>query len=300
MVDCVIVGTVAFDSIKTPFGSVERTLGGSAVYAGIAASLFSKPGIVSVVGKDFPAGHIQLLKSKGIDTAGIAEAEGKTFSWKGEYGLDINAAKTLQTDLNVLQHFEPTLPEGYKKAEFLFLGNLDPELQLKVLGQARKTKLVIADTMDYWIESKREKVLEIARKADICLMNDAEARLLFKTPNLVQAAKKILELDSNLAIIKKGEHGSLLCTKLGCFVAPAYPLENVIDPTGCGDSFAGAMVGFLARQGKVNEQLMRKAIIYGSAVASFNAGGMGLEKMKAVSLDDINKRFGEFKEIVRF
>ena len=300
MPDLVVVGTVAFDSIKTPFGSAERTLGGSAAYASTAASFFAKPGIVSVVGKDFPDENIEFFKGKGIDTAGIKTLEGKTFSWKGEYGLDINVAKTLQTDLNVLQRFDPQLPEEYKKAEFLFLGNIDPELQLRVLGQMEKTKLVIADTMNYWIDSKREKVLEIVRKADICLMNDAEARQLFNTPNLVKAAKKILELDSDLAIIKKGEHGALLCTKLGAFVAPAYPLENVVDPTGCGDSFAGAMIGFLAREGRVDEQLMRKAIIYGSAVASFNAEGMGLEGLKGLSKEDIEKRFAEFKEIVSF
>ncbi len=300
MVKCVVVGTVAFDSIKTPFGSVEKTLGGSATYASIAASLFSKPGIVSVVGKDFPEEGMKLLQGKGIDTKGIEKAEGKTFSWKGKYGLDINVAKTLQTDLNVLLKFQPKLQGEYKKAEFLLLGNIDPELQLKALEQMKKTKLAIADTMNYWIENKREKVLEVVEKADICLMNDAEARQLFKTPNLVEAAKEILKRNSDLAIIKKGEHGSLLCTELGCFVAPAYPLENVVDPTGCGDSFAGALIGFLAREGKVNEDLMRKAIIYGSVVASFNAEGMALERLKELGTDDINKRFNEFKEIVRF
>ncbi|MBN2067888.1 MAG: sugar kinase, partial [Candidatus Diapherotrites archaeon] len=247
-----------------------------------------------------PEESMKLLQGKGIDTAGIEKAGGKTFSWKGEYGLDINVAKTLQTDLNVLEKFDPKLPEEYKKAGFLFLGNIDPELQLKVLAQMKKTKLAIADTMNYWIESKREKVLEVVEKADICLMNDAEARQLFKTANLMEAAKEILKRNSQLAIIKKGEHGSLLCTSLGCFTAPAYPLENVVDPTGCGDSFAGALIGFLAKQGKVNEELMRKALIYGSTVASFNAEGIGTERIKAISTDDINKRFEEFKELVRF
>jgi ribokinase len=300
MVECVIVGTVAFDSIKTPFGSAEKVLGGSATYASLAASFFAKPGIVSVVGKDFPKEHFDFFEKKGIDTKGIAENEGKTFAWSGEYGLDINIAKTLKTELNVLSQFDPKLPEEYRKAEFLFLGNIDPELQLKVLEQMNKTKLVVADTMNYWIEKKREKVLEIVKKTDICLMNDAEARQLFNTPNLIQAAKEILKLDSDLAIIKKGEHGALLCTENGSFVAPAYPLANVIDPTGCGDSFAGALIGFLAKQGKVNEGLMRKAIIYGSTVASFNAEGMGTERMKTLSRNEINKRFEEFKEIMRF
>jgi len=300
MPNLVIVGTVAFDSVKTPFGSAERTLGGSAVYAGVAASFFSKPGIVSIVGTDFPEESMAFLKSRGIDTAGIKREVGETFFWKGEYGLDINVAKTLETDLNVLEKFRPELPKEYRSAEFVFLGNIDPELQLKVLGQVKKPKLVIADTMNYWIESKPDKVLEIVKKADICLMNDAEARQLFKTSNLVAASKEILKLDSDLAIIKKGEHGALLSTSRGSFVAPAYPLENVVDPTGCGDSFAGAMIGFLAREGGLDEDLMRKALIYGSTVASFNAEGMGLERLKSLTMEEINQRFEEFREIVRF
>lgn len=300
MVEVVVVGTLAFDSIKTPFGSAERTLGGSATYASIAASFFAKPGIVSVVGNDFLDKDLKLLEEKGVDTKGVHKEKGKTFSWKGEYGLDINIAKTLETKLNVLETFNPKIPEEYKDAEFLFLGNIDPELQLKVLEQMKNTKLVIADTMNYWIESKKDKVLEIVKKADICLMNDSEARQLFNTANLITAAKEILKLDSSLAIIKKGEHGALLTTEKGSFVAPAYPLNSVVDPTGCGDSFAGAMIGFLAQQGNVNEKLMRRAIIYGSTVASFNAEGMGLERLQNLSMDEINKRFEEFKEIVRF
>ena len=301
MPEVVIVGTVAFDSIRTPFGSAENALGGSASYAGVAASFFAKPGIVSVVGADFPEKDMLFFKKKGIDTAGIEKRQGKTFRWKGEYGLDINTAKTLETDLNVLAEFDPVLPEAYRGAKFLFLGNIDPEIQLNVLGQMKsRPRLVVADTMNYWIETKREKVLEIVKKADVCLMNDAEARELFKTPNLIQAAKKILELDSELAIIKKGEHGALLCTKEKCFVAPAYPLENVIDPTGCGDSFAGALIGVLAKSRDLGERAFRKAIVYGSTVASFNAEGMGLQRMQSLRKSEIEKRFGEFREIMRF
>jgi len=301
MPEVVIVGTVAFDSIRTPFGSAENALGGSASYAGVAASFFAKTGIVSVVGDDFPEKDMLFFKKKGIDTAGIEKKPGKTFRWKGEYGLDINTAKTIETDLNVLAEFDPVLPESYRGAKFLFLGNIDPEIQLKVLGQMKsRPRLVIADTMNYWIETKREKVLEIVRKADVCLMNDAEARLLFRTPNLMQAARKILELDSELAIIKKGEHGALLCTKEKCFAAPAYPLENVIDPTGCGDSFAGALIGVLAKSGNLGERAFRKAIVYGSTVASFNAEGMGLQRMQSLTRSEIDKRFAEFREIVRF
>ncbi|MCX6799223.1 MAG: PfkB family carbohydrate kinase [Candidatus Diapherotrites archaeon] len=297
----VVVGTIAFDSIKTPFGETDSTLGGSASYAAVAASFFTKPGIVSVVGSDFPEKHLRFFESRGIDTAGIEKAAGETFRWSGEYGMDINIARTLETKLNVLSSFSPKLPEEYRKADFLLLGNIDPELQLKVLGQMRKKPLlVIADTMNYWIENKRKKVLEVVKKADICLMNDSEARQLFGTPNLVQAAKKILELDSRLAIIKKGEHGALLCTAKGCFTAPAYPLENVVDPTGCGDSFAGAMMGVLAQSGDLSEDSFRRAVMYGNTVASFNAEGMGLQRMLALSKADIERRFREFREIVRF
>jgi len=301
MIDLVVFGTVAFDSIKTPFGSVERTLGGSGTYASIAASFFCKPGIVSPVGSDFPPEEMDFFKKKGVDLEGLKPMPGKTFFWKGEYGHDINVAKTLKTEFNVLKDYKPALPDSYKKSDFLLLGNNDPETQLQVLSQmGKKPKLVIADTMNIYIEKKRDKVLEVVKEADICLMNDGEARQLFKTPNLVKAAKEILKLDSDLAIIKKGEHGALLSTSGGSFVAPAYPLEEVVDPTGCGDCFAGAMIGFLAKQGKVNEELMRKALIYGSVVASFNAEGMGLERLKTVTMKGIESRFSEFKEIVRF
>lgn len=301
MVDTVVYGSVAFDSIKTPFGETNKTLGGSGTYASIAASFFSKPGIVSAVGEDFPKEDEEFLKNKGVDLTGLEKKPGKTFHWKGEYGYDINNAKTLDVQFNVLKDFKPELPEEYKKAEYLLLGNNDPGAQLDILNQMdKRPKLVIADTMNHYIENQREKVLEVVKEADICLMNDSEARMLFGTPNLVKAAKEVLKLNSDLAIIKKGEHGAILCTEEKCFVAPAYPLENVIDPTGCGDCFAGAMMGFLAKQGNADEEMMRKAIIYGSTVASFNAEGMGTEKLRDLTIEDINKRFEEFKEIMRF
>ena len=301
MVDIVVFGSVAFDSIKTPFGETNKTLGGSGTYASIAASFFSKPGVVSAVGSDFGTDNMAVLKNKGVDLTGLELKSGKTFFWKGEYGLDINSAKTLDVQFNVLEKFKPELPTEYKKADFLLLGNNDPEAQLDVLKQMEKRpKLVIADTMNYYIEHKRDKVLEVVKEADICLMNDGEARMLFNTSSILKAAKEIIKLNSDLAIIKKGEHGALLSTKQGSFVAPAYPLEEIVDPTGCGDCFAGAMIGFLAKQGMINEDLMRKAIIYGSTVASFNAEGMGTEKLCSISMKDIEKRFNEFKEIVRF
>jgi len=285
MVDLVVYGSVAFDSIKTPFGSTEKTLGGSGTYASIAASFFSKPGVVSAVGSDFPGKEMDFFKEKGVDLKGLDLKQGKTFHWKGEYGFDINVAKTLDVQFNVLKDFKPELPEEYKEAKFLLLGNNDPEMQLEILKQMKtRPKLVIADTMNYYIENKKDKVLEVVKEADICLMNDGEARQLFGTPNLMKASKEILKLNSDLAIIKKGEHGAILSTASGSFVAPAYPLENVVDPTGCGDCFAGAMMGFLAKEGNVNEALMRKAIIFGSTVASFNAEGLGTERLRTLEM----------------
>ncbi len=301
MPNFVVYGSVAFDSIKTPFGSVKRVLGGSGTYSCVAASFFSKPGVVSAVGSDFPIEEMDFLKGKGIDLTGLKLSPGKTFHWQGEYGLDINVAKTIKTEMNILADYKPELPEEYKNADFLLLANNDPETQLQLVKQMEKRpKLIIADTMNYYIERKKDKVLEVVKEADICLMNDSEARQLFNTANLVKAAKEILKLNNDLAIIKKGEHGALLCTKQGSFVAPAYPLENVVDPTGCGDCFAGALMGFLAKEGEVNEELMRKALIYGSTVASFNAEGLGLERLRTLKMTEIEKRFNEFKEIVRF
>ncbi len=298
----VIVGTMAFDDVKTPFGEVVGALGGSATYASIACSLFAKPGIVSIVGGDFPKEHMKFLESRGIDLSGVEARKGaKTFHWKGEYGLDLNDAKTLQTDMNVLLEFNPKLPENFRNADFLFLGNLDPQIQLDVLSQFKKRpRLVIADTMNHWINDKREKVLEVVKAADICLMNDIEARLLFKTPNLKKAAGQMLALDSKIAIIKKGEHGAVAFTKKSHFACPGYPLESVLDPTGSGDCFGGTLIGYLAKTGDFSEKNMRKAMVYASSVASFNAEGFSVEKVKRITLKDVQKRYGEFRQFVKF
>ncbi len=301
MADVVIVGSVALDSIRTPFGEAKNVLGGSATYAGYACSFFAKPAVVAVVGKDFPKEHISLLKEREIDLEGLEIKEGKTFRWEGYYEFDLNQAHTIKTELNVLENFDPTLPEKYKDAEFLFLGNIDPTLQLNVLNQMnKKPKLVVADTMNYWIETKREKVLQLIKEVDIGLMNDSEARMLFDTTNLVSAAREILRLDSKIAIIKKGEHGSILFTDSSHFSAPGYPLENVKDPTGAGDCFAGAMIGYLAKTNDLSEANFRKAIIYASALASLNAEDFSLNNLKRISIEDIEGRYGEFKEIVKF
>ncbi len=298
----VIVGSIALDDLKTPFGTVNNALGGSAVYASLACSLFAKPGVCGVVGEDFPKSHISLLESKGIDVSGIGvKRGGKTFHWKGEYGLDLNSAKTIRTDLNVLAEFDPILPENFRTADFLFLGNIDPELQLRVLAQMKKRpRLVVADTMNLWISTKRGKVLEVVKEVDIALMNDGEARQLFCTANLVRAAQQILSLDSDVAIIKKGEHGCIMFTKDSHFACPGYPLENVKDPTGSGDSFGGSFLGYLAKTRDFSGQNMRRAVVYASCIASFNAEDFSVNRLKEISLRDVERRFLEFRKFVRF
>jgi len=300
--DLVIIGSMALDDVKTPFGEVKNALGGSASYASYAASFFSKPGIVSVIGNDFPQGHLQMLEKRGINLDGIEKiANGKTFRWNGLYEYDVNVAHTLKTELNVLADFKPKLPEHYKNSEFLFLGNVPPEEQLDVLSQMRtRPKLTVSDTMDFYIKSKREKVLEVVKKADIALMNDSEARMLFNTHNLIKAAREILKLDSEYAIIKKGEHGALLFTDHSHFSAPGYPLEDVVDPTGCGDCFAGALMGYFASHKEISEARFRKGIIYASVIASFNAEGFSLSRLQKLTMDEIEKRYGEMKKIVEF
>ncbi len=301
MVKAVILGSIALDSLETPFGKAENALGGSATYASTAASLFTDVGIIGIVGRDFPEEHVKFLESRGIDLKGMEKAEGKTLYWKGKYGFDINAPETLDIQLNVLADFKPKVPDEYKDADFLFLGNLDPSIQKSVLEQMNKRpKLVVSDTMNFYIEKDREAVLEMVKLSDIALMNDGEARQLFKTTNLIKAAREILKLDSGLAIIKKGEHGAVFLTENEFFSAPGYPLENVRDPTGAGDSFAGTLTGYLAKTGDLSPENIRRALIYASSVASFNAEGFSLEKLKTITLEDVEARFNEFKKIVQF
>ena len=299
MADPVIIGTVALDSLETPFGKAKDVLGGSATYASIAASFFSKPGILSIIGKDFPKEHIEFLNKKGIDTAGIIVGD-KTFRWQGFYEFDMNEAKTIRTELNSLESYKVKVPDYYKDAKYVFLANIDPELQLDVVKAIKKPELVVMDTMNFWIEHKKEQLLKAIDRADILILNDAEARQLFNTPNLVKAANKALRLHTKAVIIKKGEHGALLFTDNKHFSAPSYPLENIKDPTGCGDSFGGALTGYLAKTGDTSEKNIRKAVVYGSVIASFNAEDFSIERLKKINHDDIEKRFKEFREIREF
>ena len=274
-------------------------LGGSASYASIAASFFSKPGILSIIGKDFPKENIEFLNKREIDTSGITIGD-KTFRWQGFYEFDMNEAKTIRTELNSLESYKVKVPEHYKDAKYVFLANIDPELQLDVVKAIKKPELVVMDTMNFWIEHKREQLLKAVDKADILVLNDAEARQLFNTPNLVKAANKALKLHTKAVIIKKGEHGALLFTDNKHFSAPGYPLENIKDPTGCGDSFGGALTGYLAKTQDTSEKNIRKSVVYGSVIASFNAEDFSIERLKKINQDDIEKRFKELREIREF
>lgn len=296
-----VVGTVALDSVKTPFGKVTEALGGSATYFSLAASIFTEVKLVGVVGADFPDEYVSFLKKKGIDLEGLQQIEGKTFRWKGEYQYDLNAAITLDTQLNVLEIFSPEIPLPYQDTEFIFLANIDPELQLNVLAQLKSPKLVVADTMNFWIERKKDALLEVLKKIEIAILNDGEARQLTKEPNLINAAKKILSLGPKRVIIKKGEHGSLMISKSRFFSAPAYPLESLFDPTGAGDSFAGGFLGYLASHNKLDDQEeMKKAIICGTTVASFTVEDFSVNRLMTLTKEEIKKRYLEIKEITHF
>ena len=295
-----VVGSVAFDSVKTPFGQAEDVLGGSATYFSVAASFFTEISLVAVVGDDFPEEHVKFLKSRKIDLAGMERAPGKTFRWKGEYGFQLNEAKTLDTQLNVFQKFWPKIPESYKNSEIVFLANIDPDLQREVLQQVRKPKLIACDTMNFWIEGKRGSLIETLKLADILIINDGEARELSREPNLVKAARVIRAMGPKTLIIKRGEYGSLLFSKDSIFHAPAYPLESVFDPTGAGDSFAGGFMGYLAKTGKFDDVNVRKAIIFGSALASFNVEDFSLNRFRTLKVSQIEKRYREFKHLTHF
>ncbi|HLC60790.1 MAG TPA: PfkB family carbohydrate kinase [Candidatus Nanoarchaeia archaeon] len=299
MNEIMITGTVALDTIQTPFGKVENALGGSAAYASFAASFFSKPNILSVVGNDFPQEYIELLRKRKINLDGL-QISGKTFHWEGFYEFDMNEATTKKTELNSLAEFKADMPKNYKEAKYIFLANIDPDLQLETLSQIKKPKFVVMDTMNFWISGKRKSLIDLIKKVDVLLLNDGEARQLFNTASLVKASREALKLGPKSVIIKKGEHGALLFTKDKHFSAPSYPLEEIKDPTGCGDCFGGAFIGYLAKTNDLSESNMRKAIIYGSIVASFNAEDFSLNRLKTLTMDEIEKRFNEFRDIREF
>ncbi|MCC6545079.1 MAG: sugar kinase [Nitrospirae bacterium] len=295
-----VVGSVAFDSVKTPFGEREEILGGSATYFSTAASYFTSVNLVAVVGDDFPDQHISFLKSRGVNTEGLERQSGKTFRWKGEYGYQLNEANTLETHLNVFESFRPTLPESYRDSEVVFLANIDPELQSDVLRQVNSPEIIACDTMNFWISGKREALLNTLKNVDILIINDSEARQLAAEANLVKAASVIMSFGPKHVIVKRGEHGALMFNSKNVFAAPAYPLENVFDPTGAGDSFAGGFLGFLASTRNFNEENMRQAVIFGSVMASFVVEDFSLNRIRGLNFEEILNRYREFKRLTHF
>jgi sugar/nucleoside kinase (ribokinase family) len=299
-VSIVVVGTVAFDTIETPFGRGENVLGGSATYFSTSASFFTDVSLVAVVGEDFPEEHVRFLKSRDINTDGLQRIPGKTFHWTGRYGYDLNEAQTLDTQLNVLMEFKPDLPESYRDAEYLFLANIDPDLQMEVLDQVRKPKLVACDTMNFWISSKPEALMKVLQRVDIVVINEGEARQFTGEVNLIKAARKIISLGCKRLVVKRGEYGVLMFTENSVFAAPAYPLEDVFDPTGAGDTFAGGFMGYLANTGNLSEEGVRQAIVFGSVMASFNVEDFSLNRMKKLDYKEIEARYRSFKALTHF
>ncbi|MBL7158276.1 MAG: bifunctional hydroxymethylpyrimidine kinase/phosphomethylpyrimidine kinase [Candidatus Omnitrophica bacterium] len=296
-----IVGSVALDGIKTPLGECREVLGGSATYSSTSARFFSPDvNIVAVVGKDFPEKHVRFFKKRGIGTDGLAREKGKTFRWEGEYGPDMADARTIATHLNVFADFNPCIPQALKKSKFLFLANIDPDLQDKVLKQIARPQLIVCDTMNYWIEKKPRQLKRLIGKVDVMLLNESEARQLTGVTSVIKAAKSIRKLGARIVIVKKGEHGALLFLKDSIFSAPAYLMESVFDPTGAGDTFAGGFLGYLAGRKRINDAELKKALVYGNIMATFAVEDFSLGRLNSITRKDIEKRFREFKTLTRF
>lgn len=295
-----VVGSMAFDSVRTPFGEATEVLGGSATYFSTTASFFTGVDLIAVVGEDFPEQHVEFLRSRGIDLTGLERRPGATFRWRGEYSYQLNEAQTLETHLNVLETFRPKIPESYQAPDMLFLGNIDPELQMDVLNQVQRPRLVACDTMNFWIEGKRDALWKVLEQIDILVINDGEARELGGDPNLVKVANTIMSRGPKQLIIKRGEYGVLMFNAKQVFGAPAFPLEEVKDPTGAGDTFAGGFMGYLASSNDFSEENLRKAIIYGSVMASFTVEAFSLDRLRNLEKQEIDHRFREFKRLTHF
>jgi cytidine kinase len=293
-----VVGSIAFDSIETPHGSVDDALGGSASFFSFAASFFTTPRLVGVVGEDFPEENRKLLESRKIDTSGLVSKPGKTFRWKGRYHEDMNTRDTLEVHLNVFGTFDPMLPENFRDSTHVFLANGSPVLQAKVLSQVRKPKLVMADTMDLWIETQRDELMTLLPKIDGLLLNDSEASLLTDEDNLVKAGKMVRQMGPKFVIIKKGEHGAMLFSADGVFVMPAFPTEHVIDPTGAGDTFAGGILGYLDSDNTPPPGRLRRAMAYGTVLASLTVEGFGLDRLKKTDRKEIDERLEIYRSML--
>ena len=294
------VGSVAFDSIRTPHGQVDDIVGGSATYFSVTASCFTPVRIVAVIGEDFGKEQLRVFAGRAIDTAGLEQVAGKTFRWRGQYAGDMNEAQTLETQLNVFERFAPKIPAGYLDSEFVFLGNIDPVLQLHVREQLPKARLVACDSMNFWIKGRLPELKRTLAQVDALIINEGEARMLSGQQNLKRAVTEIQKLGPRIVVIKRGEYGVVLFTDSGIFAAPGYLLEEVRDPTGAGDTFAGGFMGYLAQQGNLSEANLRRAVVYGSVMASFVVEDFGLTRLLRLAHAEIEWRFHEFKNLTHF
>jgi len=295
-----ITGSIALDSVKTPLEEHHDLLGGSASYAAVAAGFFTDVNLVAIVGSDFPRPYLELYRKHRINLDGLEIADGKTFRWSGEYEWDMNNRRTLCTELNVFERFRPTLPEPYRNTPYVFLANIAPQLQLHVLAQMRQPRFVVADTMNLWIETAREPLMELLKRIDCLVLNESEARELTRQTNLIKAGRMALGWGPKYVVIKKGEHGCLLFGQDHIFSAPAYPLEDIHDPTGAGDCFAGGFTGYLASVDRVDRDTLRNAVIYGSVIASFNVEAFSLGRLQTLTPQDIAHRYGVFRAMSQF
>ncbi len=300
MVKLLVVGSVALDSVKTPFGQEDDVLGGSASFFATAASYFTEVSVIAVVGEDFPELHLAFLRQRGIDLTGLERRPGKTFRWRGEYSYQLNEAKTIATHLNVFETFRPVVPESHREPEMLFLANIDPELQRTVLEQVRRPRLVACDTMNFWIDGKRPELLRLLKDVDILIINDGEARALAGDPNLVTVARTIQAAGPTTLIIKRGEYGVIMFSKDRVFAVPAFPLEQVKDPTGAGDCFAGGFMGYLSSTGNLGDEALRRAVVAGSVMASYAVESFSLDRLRLLDYKDIEARFKAFKGMTFF
>jgi sugar/nucleoside kinase (ribokinase family) len=292
-----VVGSIALDSIFTPVGETADALGGSAVYFSVAGSLLHPVQVVGVVGTDSPGHELERLAERGIDWSGVERAEGESFRWKGKYSYDLQSRETLETRLGVFAHFQPKIPPGFRAAEYVFLGNIDPELQIGVLAQVERPKLVVCDTMNYWIQGKKPALLELLGRVDVLMVNDSEARELSGDWNIHRAGRWILRQGPRRVVIKQGEYGALLIEPNRTFYVPAFPLENVFDPTGAGDAFAGGFMAYLARTGSIGEETIRRAMVYGAAMGSYAVEQFGIRGFERIRLQDVENRVRAFRDL---
>jgi sugar/nucleoside kinase (ribokinase family) len=295
-----VIGSVALDSIKTPFGNKDEILGGSAAYFSVAASYFVDVSILAAVGEDLPDAHIDFLRGKGIDISGLQRRPGKTFRWKGEYGKELNTLTTLAPQLNVFADFAPELSRDHRRQQFLFLGNIDPDRQHLVLEQMDRTSFVACGTMDYWIESKRSALLKTLSKIDLLIINDAEIQQLANESNIIQAAGRILAMGPKAIVVRRGEYGVLMFSANKVFCIPAFPIEDVLDPTGAGDSFAGGLMGYIASVGKYDDTSLRKAVVFGSVMTSFCVAEFGMRQLGDLTYTEIESRYHDFHKLTCF